>query len=508
MSQRQSRSLESRISSSLATLAGVLLLGLASASDARGDEWRFPGARYQGMGGAGVAVVDDAHATYWNPGALAFDASTSIELPFSFSLQTEGGAIAVADDIAQLIDEGGLLGTLSSALTAIDDPALALSDLQLQDALQLASRLPGLGEGGEGVVALPEAELKLRRGRMAINVRGTGTLGLNPVVDLGSFSFSNDWDVADVVPGAVDRSSLLTLSGQSLADDIALEFGPWSQNQAEELVYQAEQTGLNTSSGSIQSLLTGIAGDTAGGLAASLTQNGSGVWIDGLFTEEVGIAYGQPLFGNRLGVGGGVRYIRGITTSQFIRYDSVDSGQALLEDLLDIESRVTSERVSADVGVLYRPNYRWRFGVVARNINSPKFDSNGPDDFELKPQVRAGVAVKLLKGWLMAVDLDLTENDSEVVDGLASRFLSLGTEFQFGIDEVNFALRAGAFTNLAGANPMSAPTLTAGVGFGLLGLQFDLAVAAAANLEEIEAGGLELPSRLNFSGAIKWESQF
>ena len=85
MSPRQGRGPKSRSPSPL-TLAGVFLLGLASASDARGEEWRFPGPRYQGMGGAGVAVVNDAHATYWNPGALAFNASTSIELPFSFTL--------------------------------------------------------------------------------------------------------------------------------------------------------------------------------------------------------------------------------------------------------------------------------------------------------------------------------------------------------------------------------------------------------------------------------------
>ncbi len=56
----------------LCTATAVLVLGTSLASTARAEEWAILGSRYQAMGGAGVAVVNDNHAAHWNPGALAF----------------------------------------------------------------------------------------------------------------------------------------------------------------------------------------------------------------------------------------------------------------------------------------------------------------------------------------------------------------------------------------------------------------------------------------------------
>ena len=43
---------------------------VASSSEAR--EWTIVGPRALGMGGAGVAVANDATASYWNPAAFGF----------------------------------------------------------------------------------------------------------------------------------------------------------------------------------------------------------------------------------------------------------------------------------------------------------------------------------------------------------------------------------------------------------------------------------------------------
>lgn len=484
-----------------ATTAALVVVATAGA---HADEWHIPGARYQAMGGAGVAVVNDAHASYWNPAALAFNQGQDFEIPFSFTLDTEGGGIAAADEIANFIDGNALLATLTKI-----DTGTPLTALELQDALQLGEKLLDLGEDGEGAVALPDVDFLYRKGRMALSLRGSGTLGVDPVLDFGNLSFSNDFDVTDVVGGGADRSALFTNPGsQALADAIALAFGAWGQNQAEELVYQAEQGSLNTSAPDIRALLTQIAGDTAGGLSATLANNLSGAFLNGIFTQEVGLGYAQPLMGNRLSIGGNVRMIRGVTTSKFIRYDAVKNGEDLIRELSDFESEETSQNATLDLGVMYRPDYRWRIGVVARNLTSPEFDTAAGDDYEMKPQVRAGVALNLVPGLLLAADVDVTENDSETIDGLASRMLSVGSEFQLAGGDSSVALRAGAFTNLAAEDPARSVTLTAGLGFRILGLQLDLAVSAAPDLEDLEEDGLTLPSRLNVSGALKWAGQF
>ena len=150
-------------------------LFLALAFEARAEEWSFPGARYQAMGGAGVAVVDDGYATHWNPGALAFEQrSVGFELPFSLSTETLGDALADADDIINFVNDNNL----ASVLTKVQTGA-SLTSLELQDLLELAvGKLPNLGQEGEGFMTFPDLGFVFRKNRLAITVRGSGSLAI------------------------------------------------------------------------------------------------------------------------------------------------------------------------------------------------------------------------------------------------------------------------------------------------------------------------------------------
>ncbi len=54
-------------------LCGITLLVLVfTASTSHAEQWQILGPRALGMGGAHVAVVNDATAQYWNPGAFGF----------------------------------------------------------------------------------------------------------------------------------------------------------------------------------------------------------------------------------------------------------------------------------------------------------------------------------------------------------------------------------------------------------------------------------------------------
>ncbi len=494
--------------------ATLLALALTPALSARAEEWSFAGARYQAMGGAGVAVVDDSHASYWNPGALAFDpAAQGFELPFSVSAATLGDILADADAIANFTNDN----TLASVITKVGNGD-QLTLAEVQGLLDLTTKLPTLGESGEGFLALPDIGLTMRRGRLAVTVKGSGSLAVDPVLDLGNLALSAALLAADRVIDVVDIGEDHSLGSleeftnlidsQSLSDAINAAFPAWDPNQADELVYQAEQAGLDTSAATIQSLLTTIAGATdAGGLATDLSVNGSGAFVRGLVTQEVGIAYAHPVFDGRLGIGGNVRYLRGIASSKFIRYDDIKSGRDLVDELTDLSNTETSNQVSLDLGVLLRLNDRWRFGVVGRNLTSPSFDVSGGGDYTLDPQGRVGVALKLAPGLVMAADVDITENETDALDGLKSQLLSVGTEYRLGLGESQLALRAGAYTNLAGELRESM-TVTAGIGFRIWRLQIDLAAAASPYFQEINVGGKKLPSRLNLSGAIKWVTEF
>ncbi len=491
----------------LCTATAVLVLGTSLASTARAEEWAILGSRYQAMGGAGVAVVNDNHAAHWNPGALAFAQSSEFELPFSGTALAVGEAISDADDIVNFIKSN----SFDNVLTKIQS-GQPLSVAELQDALEVANKLSSLGAVAEGFLTGLDSGLSVRRGGLMLTGRASGSFGIDPVFDIDAFSFSDDIDaltqVANVVGAGGDRTALFTNpASQALADSIAAALGAWSQDQAEELVYQTELSGLDTSALTIQDLVSAVASSTGGLSALDLSQNASGVVVQGLLTEEIGLAYGHSLFNERVGIGGNVRAVYGISYYNFVQFDDITGTDDLIDDITDSHNRETSQRVALDVGLLLQPKDWLRLGVVAKNLNRPEFRSSGPDGYELEEQIRLGVAANLLPNWIVAADVDLTENESESVDGFASRMLSVGTEFRIPFWVGSLALRTGGYTNLADDGD-DGFTLTAGIGLRMAHLQLDIAAGAATNREELEAGGSDIPSRLHFSGAIRWVTEF
>ena len=491
----------------LLVAATVLCIHAGLASTARAEEWAIQGSRYQAMGGAGVAIVNDNTAAHWNPGALAFTQSSEFELPFSATALSVGEVIRDADDIVEFIDAN----SFDAVLTKIQ-AGQVLTAAELQDSLALADKLVSLGADAEGFLTGLDTGLSFRRRGLMLSTKTNGSFGLDPILDLTDLSFSDDLDaltqVANVVGVGADRSGVFTNAGsQALADTIAVALGTWSQDQAEELVFQAELAGLDTSTLPIQDIVSRVANATGGITALDLSRNGSGVLVQGLLTQEVGLAYGHSLFSERIGVGANVRAVYGMSYYTFIQYDDITGTDDLVDDITDSNNRETSQRMAVDVGVLLKPVDWLRVGVVAKNLNTPEFKSNGPDGVELDEQIRAGIGLNLTPNWLLAADYDLTENESVNVDGFSSRMLSLGTELRIPFWVGSLALRAGAYKNLA-SDGDDGITVTAGFGLRFTHLQLDVAAGAATTTEELEAGGSDLPSRMHVSGAIKWVSEF
>ena len=165
--------------------------------------------------------------------------------------------------------------------------------------------------------------------------------------------------------------------------------------------------------------------------------------------------------------------------------------------------------------MLLKP-WEWlRLGVTARNVTKPSFDlardparPGGRDDLTLEPQVRAGVALWVLPRWVVAFDADLTENESELLDGFESRIVSLGSEWKIPLGKVGLALRGGAYLNAA-SDDLDAVTLTAGLGLRLWDFNLDLAVGASPKTEQVDAAGDEdIPGRANASLTFAFRRSF
>lgn len=506
-------------------LAGVgLVLGLTLGGlpeTGRSQEWGFLGARYQGMGGAGVAVVDDEHASYWNPGALAFTSSYGIALPVGVQIAAEGSVIADVDRVAGFLDDLQS-GAFDQLLDDLDNGNPLDAD-QLGTAVDLAAvQLPALAEPGQGLVGQAQAALLLRYERVALSGVGTGHFGADPVFDRVNLSFSNlaggaavdalidpatamDRYAPGEAPGLV--AQLDTLFSDALATNPGL--------QAEELVFQAEQQGIDVRDGGIAQNILDIAQATVGGTGNSFADNQSGAFVRGLAVQEVGVAYGHPVWKERIGIGAQVKYLYGTTFNKFVRFDDIDSGSDLIDEVGDANRRETSHTASLDLGLLVKPWDWLRFGLTARNVTRPEFDlardptnPGGKSKLALDPQVRAGVALWILPQWVVAIDADLTKNESDLLDGFESQIVSLGTELRIPIWKLGLALRGGAYVNTA-SEESDTVALTGGIGLRFFDFNFDLAAGASPTTERVEAANdQEIPSRVNLSAMLSFRREF
>ncbi len=122
-----------------------------------------------------------------------------------------------------------------------------------------------------------------------------------------------------------------------------------------------------------------------------------------------------------------------------------------------------------DVGAIYRPSSWLRFGVVAKDINQPTFDTPGGEELKLGPQVRGGVAVNPYSSLTLTADVDATSNKT-FVPGVKSQVLSVGAEQTIFSEFISF--RLGAFKNMKDAGTPFTPT--AGLGLRIFALRIDV----------------------------------
>lgn len=498
------------------------LIGLAG--EAWSEEWAFVGARYQGMGGAGVAVVDDEHAAYWNPGALAFTQSFGAALPVGGQASAEGTVIADIDAIAEFLDDlaGGELDQL------IDDIEMGnpLTPDQLGTAIELAAvRLPSLDEPGEGLAGNLNASLLLRNERFSLAGVGVAYFGADPVFDRLNLSPSSLSGGA-AVDALVNPASALDRYVIGLEPDVVTELtalfaaaGSTAPSlQAEELVFQAQQAGVNVDSAAVARGILDVANATINA-TGSFADNNSGAFVRGLAVEEVGIGYGHPFAlpnqGGKIGIGAQAKYMFGTTFNKFVRYDDIDSAGDLIDEITDADRRKTTHTGSLDLGILVK-SFEWlRFGLTARNVTSPEFDlardptnPSGRGKLTLDPQVRAGVALWILPQWVIAFDADLTENDSDLLDGFESRLVSLGSEYKLRFGKLGLALRGGAYLNTV-SEDLDTVALTAGLGMRFGHFNFDLAAGASPKTQRVEAANdTQIPSRVNMSLMLSYRKSF
>jgi len=421
----------------LGTATLMAALGCLFATTASAGEFSFMGSRYQGMGGAGVATVNDSFASYWNPAALANAQSYDAALNIGTMVSIEGDALETMDIINDQFEEFDLEQIIDDL-----DNGIAPSPEEEAELEDLLDELEMLGDSGVGVMGTGSTGLNMRWKRYAVFSRADVEFAIDPNYD---------------------------------SENVDLETTAVSEN--------------------------------------SLFDNDSGARVRGLGVLETGIGYGHSFFDGLVSVGANLKYMHGWTYSKFVGYQTIDDADL---DFGDSNLRKESDNFGLDLGIMSKPFDWLQVGMVARNVNSPKFKvssssagTNGRKNFRMDAQVRMGAAFFPFSNDMLviATDLDLTENKSDLLGSYKSRLWSLGAEFKVPVKVVSLALRAGGYMNAA-RGQSHAFVLTGGLGLKVWLFTLDLAGGASPTGTPVQADGDKYPSRVNLSAMLGVRGNF
>jgi hypothetical protein len=230
------------------------------------------------------------------------------------------------------------------------------------------------------------------------------------------------------------------------------------------------------------------------------------VEVNSVTVAEVPISYAK-LFDTKngsLSVGASIKPMNVVTTAQKV---SLGTSSDDADDDSDNYETTYDPTIGLDLGFAYRPvDSKITFGLVGKNINTPTFkvdqsDTNTTEDFKIDPMVRAGVSLPVWNDNIeFAFDIDLTKNDT-IIQGEQSQYVGAGIELH---PSSWFSLRVGAMQDLASEKFDDGTIVTAGLGFGLKWLQFDLSAMASTNSGEYDGNSIPKYVAINASLISRW----
>jgi len=217
----------------------------------------------------------------------------------------------------------------------------------------------------------------------------------------------------------------------------------------------------------------------------------------GLALVEVPVSFAQQ-FKTHMGalsVGASAKLMAGTVYDSIINIDTASSD---LQKQFD-KTKTDSTTIGVDLGLLFQPAKmpNLRLGVMAKDINSPKFKTVD-QDYAIDPMYRAGLSYGLFNNKVdMAVDYDLSVNSTAA--GFDSQYLGGGLNFH---PSSWLSIRAGLMQNVADSS--DGIIYTGGFGLGLKQLQLDLSVQASG--EKGTYDGKSIPRYLkgNLALVSRW----
>lgn len=379
------------------------------------SSFKILGTRPLGMGGAFVAVAEDAFAPYWNPAALGVQKGFDFQLPLSVGVEATGEVLNSAQKIAKSASD---IQKIQDAQQ--EGKALSLHDIDVFTTA--VKNLKELSRPGHGFLADASGGGNIRVGGWALTVNNFSSIGIDPYIDtsfsLGSGTFSgapafksgffssgqlngvtfnmdklrelaNNINISTKTPdGLESESSDLSRTIEILAQNFGVQIDPSLNSQmiANALINIALQQGV--SKDEIKNVVrqikdaTPLLSELLSGRA--FRENKSNLTISGVSLTEITLSHGRQLpyfknlpFLDKLYLGVNIKYMLGNVI--FWRANLMEGKTVEISDLASplTKNVRSSANLGLDLGVLWSKE-KWplkpRAGLLARNINSPSFE--------------------------------------------------------------------------------------------------------------------------------------
>ena len=435
--------MQSKLALSLST---ILLLG---GSSLHALKFETLGYKSVSMGGAAVASSAGSIATYNNPALLA---KTPYNVEVSFGVGASEYDHGAGASIEKL-DDVGFVDTLDKASEDVN--TLTPEDKQnLIDGKNIV-----IDMDGDAISIAPQAYLAAQVQNFGFGLFGSSDSAATAVVDQAHDQLIFE-DPSNLVTGysKIDENTL-DLSDSSAADytDYSIEY--------------------------------------------AVNNNLTYMDVTGVVLAELPIAYGQNFetdIGNVM-VGGALKYMNALTYTEQMKIDNSDEDNGD-----DLKKDKQSSSFGIDLGLAYQPkfDYDLTFGLVAKNLNAPKFDFYDGGTYKIDPMVRAGVAYRILDSLEVAADIDLTSNKM-LNEDLDSRMIGGGVNYEPFTDFFALSLRAGLMQNLD-SNDKAGLVYTAGLGIGVKWFQVDLSGQMSGNKSTVDGTSIPQYAKVNLALISRW----